>query len=540
MIERLYETYGIFPFIIAFLIIVILILRHLNKDANKRADEFQAHYAESETKRRQDREKKEKADKEVEKYIKTIREEYAAQITKERSQNYEKVERLIRVHNQHNIDQKKKNEASLSEMSEHYESEISNLQRHIEILQEQSQYDTETINKQDLKIASLSRTITELKHQIQEKEYIIDEQYKDIGNLKAEHKNELLLIRKKMQANERTVSEIKERFDKRNSEFEKIMSNNLEAMPYLAGLMSDYLTYDMEVLANQLDWGSNVQRKATEVKLRELRKETKAKLEEAKYAEYQLAYLLQLYPEIEEIIDTDYRKINDKPSVEKLLSSANNSETDCVRQYLTTQEWKSLSDSERNQIALDRYIEGRRKSNWQIGRDYELYVGYSLYERNGWDVRYYGSEKRLEDLGRDLIAKKGLVIEIVQCKYWGKEKTIHEKHIFQLYGTKICYEMEHDKDTYAVKAKFITNIKLSPKAKEVADILGIEVIEDYPISDFPRIKCNIGKEGAKIYHLPMDQQYDNVIIDKSKGEMLVTTVKEAERNGFRRAYKWHL
>ena len=36
----------------------------------------------------------------------------------------------------------------------------------------------------------------------------------------------------------------------------------------------------------------------------------------------------------------------------------------------------------------------------------------------------------------------------------------------------------------------------------------------------------------------MDQQYDKVQICK-KGEMMVNTVKEAEDNGFRRAFKWH-
>ena len=38
--------------------------------------------------------------------------------------------------------------------------------------------------------------------------------------------------------------------------------------------------------------------------------------------------------------------------------------------------------------------------------------------------------------------------------------------------------------------------------------------------------------------LPMDLQYDKVKI-KNEGECTVFTVEEAERLGFRRAYKWH-
>ena len=41
----------------------------------------------------------------------------------------------------------------------------------------------------------------------------------------------------------------------------------------------------------------------------------------------------------------------------------------------------------------------------------------------------------------------------------------------------------------------------------------------------------------KIYHLPMDQQYDKIVID-GKDERYVSTVEEAERLGFRRAYRW--
>ena len=314
------------------------------------------------------------------------------------------------------------------------------------------------------------------------------------------------------------------------------MTSNLEAMPYLAGLMADYLTYDLEVLANQLHWGHSIQRSEKEVKLREIRRQTKEELEIAKEAEYQLAYLKQLYPEIEEIIETDYRDSISKLSLEELVQD---SETrDVVRDYLTKEEWASLNTAQRNQLALDRYIKGHKKTKWQVGRDYEEYVAYSKYERTGWSVTPTGIQMKLEDLGRDIIATKGKEVHIVQCKYWSEDKVIHEKHIFQLFGTAISYAIEHEGEGLRIIPVFITNIRYSDMAKKIAKRLYVELIDNYEIGDYPRIKCNIGKDCEKIYHLPMDQQYDVVVIEPEKGEFKAMTVAEAEAAGFRRAYKW--
>ncbi|OGV47963.1 MAG: hypothetical protein A2017_21260 [Lentisphaerae bacterium GWF2_44_16] len=62
------------------------------------------------------------------------------------------------------------------------------------------------------------------------------------------------------------------------------------------------------------------------------------------------------------------------------------------------------------------------------------------------------------------------------------------------------------------------------------------------MEDFPRIKCNIGKDESgnivKIYHLPMDQQYDKTRI-LGHGECFAFTVQEAVKKGFRRAKKYY-
>ena len=76
-------------------------------------------------------------------------------------------------------------------------------------------------------------------------------------------------------------------------------------------------------------------------------------------------------------------------------------------------------------------------------------------------------------------------------------------------------------------------------AKKCAKTLGIDVIENAKFESYPLIKCNISKNGEKIYHLPFDQQYDRVQITPSTGEFYAYTVKEAENKGFRRAYRWN-
>ncbi len=275
----------------------------------------------------------------------------------------------------------------------------------------------------------------------------------------------------------------------------------------------------------------NVKKKVKSI--REIRADAKNRIEEAKIATYQLEYLKTMFPAIEDILETDYKDLS--------LSETKITDSDPIRNYISKEEWFALSESQKNQLALDRYIESRKKTKWQIGRDYELYVGYK-YSLKGYKVDFYGSYMGLEDLGRDLIAKKNGKTLVIQCKYWSQKKTIHEKHIAQLYGTAVCYSLQNDIPFETVTPVLITNITLSDTAKEFSEYLSIKIVENFEFGEFPRIKCNIGKDEfgfeTKIYHLPMDQQYDSVKIDK-KGEFFAFTVKEAEEKGFRRAFKWH-
>lgn len=209
---------------------------------------------------------------------------------------------------------------------------------------------------------------------------------------------------------------------------------------------------------------------------------------------------------------------------------------DPAARYLSTEEYTALSTAERNQRALDRYLRSRQ-TPWQLGRDYERYVGY-LREQAGFAVTYHGILKGFEDLGRDVLAERDGTIEVIQCKRWAQHKTIHEKHVFQLYGTMVAAQIENPGAT--VTGTFVTTTALSERARQFADVLGIHVNEKFPIADYPRIKCNIARRtDGRIYHLPFDQQYDQTVVEPHRGERYVQAVAEAEELGFRRAWRWH-
>ena len=324
-------------------------------------------------------------------------------------------------------------------------------------------------------------------------------------------------------------SRLSEECSRQKEYIDTALSSNTIAMPWLAGMMGDLLTLDIEAEAKKLDWGSSKQRAQKAASIRAIRAEARRRIEEAKLATYQLEYLLELYPSLSDVLETDFSDLEFDGSIP---------DDDPVRRWLSKEEWHSLSEDERNQLALDRYIQSHKKNKWQIGRDYEMSVAYELYS-DGFSVDSFGNYKKLEDMGRDIIAVKNGTTYIFQCKYWSEAKIIHEKHIYQLYGTSISYSLENPNSGTVIPV-FVTNIHLSKTAKEAAKLLKVQVRENHKMIDFPRIKCNIGKDEfgqTFIYHLPMDNQYDTTQI-KKPGEFYAFTVKEAVEHGFRRSYKW--
>lgn len=365
----------------------------------------------------------------------------------------------------------------------------------------------------------VSRKVEYEKNRLQ-KEY--EQQQNEYKKLINDQKKALEYTQKEF----RRAKELQNYYEEQIKSIDTVVTLKCAAYPQLAPMIADLQTLYYERAAEYLRIKPHPA--YTEAyRIGELRKETNFILSQKIRLEYELAYIRSIIPNIDDIFDSGFNN-------EELPFQAESEEnTDRVRFYLEPEEYQKLTSAERNQLALDRYIAGR-KSKWQIGRDYEMYIGH-LYENQGCSVEYMGIIKGLEDLGRDLIVKKNGKTSIIQCKNWSKEKTIHEKHIFQLFGTVVLYNIEHPKAN--AKGIFISTTALSKTALQVAKELDIQVVQkDH--GEFPRIKCNINRStGERIYHLPFDQQYDSARIDKDKGEFYAMTVAEAEKADFRRAFR---
>jgi hypothetical protein len=249
-----------------------------------------------------------------------------------------------------------------------------------------------------------------------------------------------------------------------------------------------------------------------------------------KLAEYLTSLYEFHFPWLEEFRDVE-------AEIDYVAVATGDDETrdDPASRFLSKDEWAALSPADRHQLALERYLHSRQ-TPWQVGRDYERYVGY-LREQAGCAVTYHGIVKGFEDLGRDLLAERAGAIEVIQCKRWAQHKVIHEKHVFQLFGTMVAAQIENPGKT--VTGTFTTTTALSDRAREFAKVLEIRVEENFPLDDYPRIKCNIARRGGeRIYHLPFDQQYDSTVIEASRSELYAATCAEAEATGFRRAWRW--
>lgn len=330
----------------------------------------------------------------------------------------------------------------------------------------------------------------------------------------------------------------------------RLAQEKSHGFPWLASAYDDYFYLKDLALANYLERKTQPALKAAE-QLRQIAKERREAEKAARIAENLLQYCRFLAPWLDEYVGMQVEELDQIIKDIHLSWEKKEAEFDEEVKRHFGPKFESLTATEKLQRKLDWYWEKPNKSNWQIGRDYERYTGY-LYENKGWDVYYHG-KKGFEDLGRDLICKKSSNVEIVQCKYWAREKMIHEKHIYYLFGTTVEYCLEHyasEKDAKqlallpelvrnrSVVPKLITTTKPSAKAEQVADALGV-VIEIIPFERYPSVKCNVSRRtGEKIFHLPFDQQYDNILIEEERLECYVDMVAEAESLGFRHAYRW--
>ncbi len=307
---------------------------------------------------------------------------------------------------------------------------------------------------------------------------------------------------------------------------------------YSATMSADFEAALLEEEEKRLIWKPQPARTAAET-VSEVKRKFRQSQSECKIMLYKYEFLLTTFPELRKYVD-DEKGLLSLAGAESFGDFADN--YDRARDFLSDEEYKQLSVTQRNQLALDHY-NARPKSNWVIGTEYEMYCEHLL-RQQGYVTIDYGVRKRLEDLGRDIIAKRGDTTYIIQCKRWSLSKEIHENVICQLYGTTIEYNIQmqaqknnptlFDEDLVVIPV-LVTTTSLSPTAKAFADKLGVQV-SIKAMGKYPQIKCNINN-GNKIYHLPFDQQYYTTRIEKP-GEKYAWTVEEAEKSGFRRAFRW--
>jgi len=326
--------------------------------------------------------------------------------------------------------------------------------------------------------------------------------------------------------------------DAREASFARLVKEGKQAFPWIAEAIADQYEQVGSEIADRLRAKARAAPKSKE-QIKVFAAELRAVKRAERIATYRLEYLIRQIPKLEEVLENETPIVTDVDDEQEPL-------VEVARRWVNEEEWFGMPEPQRYQLALDRY-QARKKTDWQIGREYERYVGY-LYEIDGFDVEYHGAIKGLADLGRDLIATRDGEVHIVQCKCWSQKKEIREQAIYFLFGTTIESYLDSpqiqlfDEITTIlrrVRPVLYTTTKLSERARHAANILGV-IVETHPLErEWPQIKCNINPaSNERIFHLPFDQQYDRVKIRPAAGEMFVTTVQDAIQAGFRRAKRW--
>ena len=384
----------------------------------------------------------------------------------------------------------------------------------------------------------------ELQHKKSQLEEKIDIEKAKLRKQRNEQERELLSKFKEIDAYESKINEIIDgKYAKLEQDKQALLcafKQNLQEVGETYGNMSAEIATDyLDRFAQYFKDKKRAAVTSSQI-VADLKREQKAKIKDLRKYEYIIDAYEKMFPWL-----SDFKEY---PMDAVLKANADDQEEEEVfTHYLSPEERESLTKTEKFQRVLDRYEDSYDKTNWQIGLFYERYIGYT-YDIKQWKVIMNGAKKRWQDMGIDIIASKDGKTELIQCKYWAASKTIYENYIFQLFGTTIDYIMEHfpTEDPWQILKKgivtpvFVTSTQVSDTARRVAHILNIDLRENVKLDKkYPKIKCNPDSPDGKIFHLPYDQQYDNFQLGNNPNAFYAKTVVEAEKLGFRRAYRWH-
>ena len=358
----------------------------------------------------------------------------------------------------------------------------------------------------------------------------VDAKIKEIDNLRIALSNKSTIIQKlNFENNELkdSLKSAKDEVDHSDFVYSELYEKNESCQKEIEKLNNQIDSFD-EIINNKnpFDYVAHLRSHALE----HLSQYSDVNIEELatlfKY-QYKFEYLLSIYPELQVYKEDD-----------AYIKYKEDEDTKCnIKNWLTDEEYNQLSEVEREQLAVDRYVTGSSKwSDWEKGRNYEIYCAYILYNE-GYDIIQEGLNKKLEDKGRDIIAvhrDTGKTL-IVQCKNW--TGYVRENIVFQLFGSYAQWLVDNNKKIGDVNVEawlYLTG-HLSAEAERCATMLNIH-IRYLPMDMFPAIKCNVNHNtGQLIYHLPFDRHYDLVKIN-AKGKGYKFSIVEAIKEGFRRAY----
>ncbi len=357
----------------------------------------------------------------------------------------------------------------------------------------------------------------------------------DAENRSARTQAKLVIAEREKRKTERSLKNINELYSKTLADLQKDSALLPSLVRWSERLQE---SFDTSIVLGLTRKKRPAKKAAEEVKL--ARAKARSLKKESDIVMNRLDLYESLAPWLSDYVDISVGELLTALREEEARRKSPNLDEDPVTKYISKSEWTQLSPGERNQLALDRYLEpSRKRSLWRVGIDYERFVGYQL-ELKGYSVEYHGATQGKEDLGIDLICKRDTAYLVVQCKRLSRVRQVpvRENVISQVYGAAAYFRMSLN-ETCSVTPVLITSYVLSDQARLFAKFLGVQATENYEIGPYPMIKCNISqRDGEKIYHLPMDQQYDKVIVGDVSGEFYAATVAEAEAKGFRRAFRW--
>jgi hypothetical protein len=207
----------------------------------------------------------------------------------------------------------------------------------------------------------------------------------------SKERNEFSEFQKKR---DREVLEIRETFSQTTARKDflvegltKILEQRKSQFPWLASAFADLSVLTAERDAKFLESKKHPAKKAAEeVREHALRRREAEK--KFRILNYRTEYYETLFPWIVDYVGDDVPDY-----AVDVSGSENEAADDPASNWLTKAEYERLSSAEKYQKALDNWAK-RKKSNWEVGRDYERYVGY-LYETMGYEVEFTAQSRDL-------------------------------------------------------------------------------------------------------------------------------------------------